>query len=62
MPGANPVADAPVMTPFASTDVTVIVTSCVELLPPTSVPSIVNVSPTAYGFATPDPPELMVTE
>ena len=46
--------------PFASTAVTVIVTSCVELLPLITVPSTVNVSPTTYGFADPEPPELIV--
>jgi hypothetical protein len=61
IPGANPDAVAAVITPFASTDVTIMVTSCVGLLPPTSVPSTVKVSPTTYGFADPEPPALIVT-
>ena len=46
MPGENPEAVAAVIRPFASTAVTVIVTSCVELLPLITVPSTVKVSPT----------------
>ena len=45
-PGAKPVADAAVIRPLASIDVTVMITSCVALLPPTSVPSTEKVSPT----------------